>query len=161
MKSLIVLSLLFSSAAMAEAHREVVSIEANTNIYNLSCKINLGTPNTAVKDRTYTILSAQAAGKPLQIIGDTSAIKLTHTLAQVQGCQIEKLDKIVNDGSMYYGFPLTPITVIKETSESRLNGYNECIATFTETLKIDLGRGIVVESVASRWVKATDCKSQE
>lgn len=156
MKFLTIVFLLVSVQALAIEKHEVFNITAMVPVLNgLRCVVEAGSGKPS--QRTYTQLGGQN-GSDLMLRDSSEIIELKHIMASMQGCKLEKLDKIVDESMQNYGYKInTPIKIVKNTSSSRLNGYGECIAAYDETVTIDLGYGVILTSHESEWRHMSDC----
>lgn len=155
MKSLLVVLLLVSSQAFSAQKHEVIN--SNTHLLvngSLRCEVEAGDGD--INDRIKTVLGDKLARgvKEGTIIG----AELNHKFAIGSGCDQAALDKIVDDARMSYGYVHVAVRIVKDTSESRLNGFGKCIATYEETLVVYLALGITLKSQQAELRKATDCK---
>ncbi len=159
MKYLSIFVLLVSFPAFSAAKKEVLKLTASVSVHELRCVIALGNSSLPVEQRMKTQLGSQD-GSELRIFGlDKNQAELSHKIAVLKNCDITKLDQIVSDSLMSFGFLHdAELEVVKETSESRLNGFNQCVANYSETLKINLGEGIIVSSHKGELRKANDCQ---
>ena len=153
----LVLALGLGTTAMASEKTETIHTTASVSVNSLRCVIEAG-GRIPQEQRTFTRLGDQGWRKLTIFHEQEGSIELTHELAQALGCELNRLDQIVEDAHMSFGFVLAaPLTVVKHTSASRLNGHGKCVATYTESLTIDVGQGIELTSQKGELREAQDC----
>lgn len=157
MKTLIASLLLLPTLAFA-AKKETAKFTGTVSMHGLQCVTLVGRGIPA-KDRTYTQLGNESM-KLTIIHGPQTAFRLKHARATAAGCDLAKLDQISADSLQYYGFLYgAPIEVTRTWSDSWIVAQDrKCVADFREVVKINIGRGIVVESEEGGLVAMNDCR---
>jgi hypothetical protein len=153
MKTLLISLLLLPCSAFAAPSVMVSHTLARISVSNLECVIRVGSKEPVSK-RTFVQL------KDLSLFPEKQGVlRLEHTVAGANGCDLKKLDKIVLAAYRAFGFiHHAPVEVIQTTSESQTRQFGECSALFTETVNVDIGGGIILTSEEGGFIKMTDCK---
>lgn len=157
MKYFSALALLISLPAFSAAKKEVIQTTATVSSHGLRCVTRLGA-SLPPDQRHVTQLGGQV-GAELRILGlEKTPPELKHIIIAVGGCKLNTLDQIYSDSLMTYGFIHdSKVELIKETSGSSLSAYGQCIAVYTETLNVDLGKGVILSSQLAQVRSANDC----
>jgi hypothetical protein len=159
MKSLVTCLIFASASAFAAPSHQVSRTTARVSVHGLSCVIQLNGSATPLAQRTNSVLGAKGSRKLMILKDEAIAFDLDHKIAQANGCEIDRLDKIAHDAIIYFGFAQNvKLELTKDTSESRRNGLGQCIADFTETVDLDFGDGIILSSKESELRSANDCQ---
>jgi hypothetical protein len=134
------------------------TIRGSVSVHTLRCEIRAG--HGPVEERKATLLAGTLQEPHLGIMHqEPQTIELEHQVGQLAGCEMEKLDQIVEESGNNFGFRLDiPITVTKTLGQPFLGFDGQCRAWFEETLNIDLGLGIVLTSEAQE-IRAQSAKS--
>lgn len=147
-------------ALQAQAKESIQKIDGPSMLQvtgGLRCTLEAGQSNANHQMKTEYKSPSQESIKVGGQVGE--AMELTHIAAYQEGCEIEKLDQIVQDSFSHFGFKTVQLHLTKNLEESFINGFNECVARYKETLKINLGRGVELTSEASELKKMNDCQA--
>lgn len=153
MKLSLILIALFSIQAMAKESEQVLhEIRLIQVASSLRCVVEAGDENSPY--RTLTEYHYKAPGSEI-IFGNNHA-ELTHTSAYQRGCDIQKLDQIVESARDKYGFVRGSATLKKKLEPSFINGFKECVAHYTETMTLKFA-GLELSSEQRELRKMNDC----
>lgn len=149
-------SLMVAAATAGAAESKVVVKEQYLlSMQDLKCITRASFSTTPIEDRSFTLL--EKTGSSFPVVSPDGNIELKHNQLSARGCDITKIDKVFERAHQTFGIIGVWVDVTKEVSESHL-WKNKCLATYTETLDVSIGEGIVLTSKALETRPATDCK---
>src|SRR5262245_52777002 len=112
-------TILFSASAFAAANVEVIELKGIVSVSQLKCE------TTFLPEQTMTVLELPH----FDPADGSEPLEVKHTKATMLGCDAAVLGKIVKDSQSHFGHILdAPMKITKETSESFVNGFKQCVA---------------------------------
>jgi hypothetical protein len=159
MKALVLaLTLINVAPALAAASHEEIDSKSLISVNSLRCEIAFNGSQIPVNERTTTALGNEDRELAIVVTDkNKNILKLKHKIARAQGCDVANLDAIARESNHRFSFVDVNIKVIQDVSESRINGFNECVAILNEKVILDFGQDITLTSQEGQLIKATDC----
>lgn len=130
-----VLLLLAIASQVSAAEPEVLKFKAKVNVHSLACLTEVA------QDAQFTILRRPT------ILQHAGKILLDHDILVAEGCEIPKLKEIYNQAVNTFGFLEADVEVRRAANAQIV----------TEELKVDLGRGLVLQDVQSAERNSRRC----
>lgn len=151
--SLIVIALFSIQAGAKESEQVLHEIKLIQVASSLRCIVEAGKANSPY--RVLTEYQYKVPGS--EIIFGNNQTELTHTSAYQRGCDIQKLDQIIESSRNKYGF-VPGNAILKKTLEpSFINGFKECVAHYTESITLKFA-GLEMTSEQRELRKMNDCE---
>ncbi len=178
MKLAIACLVLSSSAVFAAAKKEIIQATATIPVLgNLECHL-IPTGNLDSSTTQLTVLEP-ADGLRLRLYDDKQGqnpLQLEHKRATALGCDLKTMNAVVANSGQFYGFAMAvPVELIKETIQSRINGFGQCFAVYSETIHLNISKGtkasaienqlpdlpdMILTSENSKWIPTDDCQNK-
>ena len=152
-----IIILAFSLPVYSAANKEVIRVSLNVNVHSIRCV----TPVLFGQDNKFVEITSD--GVIGLTNGETELNHFSFRSSGENGCDLELLNEIAEPSRHQYGFIVADGKVTKVTEKSRLvstgaNTPDKCQKVFEETVKIDLGKGVVFSSSRLDFREANDCK---
>jgi hypothetical protein len=171
MRNLALSVLFFSLPAFSATQKEVTHAYTTARVANvLRCVVIPGN-NATFENSAYTELNSKESF--LHIMDENNkeiGLSFEHPELTASGCNLKNLNKISDSSLSFFGFAQgAPVTLTREKEQSFINGFNECVAVFHETIETNISKAfqvdgenqdlqdLVLTSKISRLIKANDC----
>lgn len=145
----------FAQAETVERIEREVILSAST----LRCEVIAGQEG-AIEDRLNTLLGRNGLSDKLHFGGvEEGDVILEHSIAYSAGCDLEALDKLVQRSRSRFGHLFgVKLTVVRQVSDARINGFGECIETVSEELTFELAPNIKIVSNQAKLRSSDHCE---
>lgn len=145
--------LLLSLSTFAADKTETIRTHLRVRILGIACTVRAGEEGR-LEDRLRTQLGE--AGEQAVLYGTDLA--LTHGRAVAPGCDLAKLDRIVQGAELSFGFLRNaPAEITRITSAPYRTQDGQCLQQIDETATVDIGEGLQLISREGRLRAAKDC----
>jgi hypothetical protein len=148
-KQLITMLLLLTASAFAQDDVNIEKASFHTMIYatHISCVTPIGRDSV-----TSTVLKLKLF-VPSEIM-----LQMDHKEASLLGCDVDALDRILENSHHRFGFVDTTVTVTKATDKLPRIVFGKCQRNYSEQLELDLGQGIILKtSKIGKRIPAVGC----
>ena len=135
------------------ATEEKIEAKVTVSVQDLRCVTMAAAPDSPTTEL------GDRSTRRLGLLNADKLLKLTHETATAAGCDLASLSAIHEEAIMRFGFQHeVPTLVTRVTSDPYRADNGKCLQQIDETIRLDLGRGVVVESREAVIQKAKGCR---